>query len=156
MSSKVLSFIQVIRDSFKGSDIVYTQGSCYKFYKILKHVFQEAKAYYNADHVITEIDGMFYDISGIVSITNHIPVDEHFSHEKLDKLIFDMEETKKKRIPRRMKKRNKKWMIRMVRKVYRYHESNTGIRYSEIDYQKAIEGQGLQLFIPKLNENNRD
>lgn len=88
-------FIQTIRESFKGSEIVYTQGSCYKFYKILKQVFPEAKAYYNSDHVLTEIGGRFYDITGEVEKINHLLVDEHYSHEKLDKLIFDMEDITK-------------------------------------------------------------
>lgn len=85
--------ITAIRESFNGADYVYTNGSCYKFYKILKTIFPNAKAYYNSDHVITKINGKYYDITGEVRITNHISVDEHYSHEKLDTLIFEINET---------------------------------------------------------------
>jgi hypothetical protein len=90
MESKVLDFIKVIRESFKGSEIVYTQGSCYQFYKILKHVFPTAEAYYNSDHVLTEIDGKFYDITGEVEKTNHLRVKDHYDEAKLNKLIYKL------------------------------------------------------------------
>lgn len=60
----VESFIAKIRDSFIGAQQVYTEGSCYHFYLILKEVFPEAEPYYDADHVITKIDNKFYDITG--------------------------------------------------------------------------------------------
>jgi hypothetical protein len=63
---KVERFISVVRDSFIGSQQVYTEGSCYHFYLILKEVFPEAKPYYDISHVLTEIDGKFYDITGEV------------------------------------------------------------------------------------------
>lgn len=66
MHKKVESFIAKIRDSFIGSQQVYTEGSCYHFYLILKEVFPEAEPYYDMDHVITKIDGRFYDITGEV------------------------------------------------------------------------------------------
>lgn len=68
--NKVEHFISVVRDSFIGSQQVYTEGSCYHFYLILKEVFPQAKAYYDADHVITKINGKFYDITGEVSANN--------------------------------------------------------------------------------------
>lgn len=66
--NKVEKFIQVIRDSFIGSQQVYTEGSCYHFYKILKQVFPEAECWYNQDHIITKIDDEFYDITGKISV----------------------------------------------------------------------------------------
>ena len=59
-------FIATIRDSFVGSQQVYAEGSCYHFYLILKEVFPEAKCWYDIDHIITEINGKFYDITGEV------------------------------------------------------------------------------------------
>jgi len=64
--NKVESFISKVRDSFIGSQQVYTHGSCYHFYLILKEVFSDAEAYYDADHIITKIDNKFYDITGEV------------------------------------------------------------------------------------------
>ena len=64
--SKVETFISRVRDSFVGSQQVYTEGSCYHFYLILKEVFPDAEAYFDADHIITKIDDKFYDITGEV------------------------------------------------------------------------------------------
>jgi hypothetical protein len=63
----VESFIAKIRDSFIGSQQVYTEGSCYHFYLILKEVFPNAECWYDQDHVVTKIDDKFYDITGEVS-----------------------------------------------------------------------------------------
>lgn len=63
---KVERFISVVRDSFVGSQQVYTRGSCYHFYLILKEVFPNAEPYYDADHIVTKIDDKFYDITGEV------------------------------------------------------------------------------------------
>lgn len=60
----VEEFISTIRDSFIGSQQVYTEGSCYHFYLILKQVFPNAEAYYDLDHVITKISDKYYDITG--------------------------------------------------------------------------------------------
>jgi hypothetical protein len=62
--SKVESFISVIRNSFVGSQQVYTEGSCYHFYLILKEIFPTAECWYDQDHIITKIDDKFYDING--------------------------------------------------------------------------------------------
>ena len=64
---KVEKFISTVRDSFIGSQQVYTEGSCYHFYLILKEVFPTAKCYYDQDHVITKIGNEFYDITGKIS-----------------------------------------------------------------------------------------
>ena len=63
--TKVLSFIYLIRKTFG----TYSEGKggCYKFYLILKEVFPDAVGYYNGDHVITKINGKFYDIDGNVT-----------------------------------------------------------------------------------------
>lgn len=87
----VLDFIRAIRESFIDSKKVYTQGSCYKFYTILKFIFPESNAYYDSNHVITEIRGRYYDITGEVQIDNHVLVDKHYLHHKLNKLIYDQE-----------------------------------------------------------------
>lgn len=64
------NFISKIRDSFVGSQHVYTNGSCYHFYLILKEVFPKAEAWYDGEHVVTKIDGKFYDITGEVGMPN--------------------------------------------------------------------------------------
>ena len=64
MHDKVERFIATVRDSFIGSQQVYTEGSCYHFYLILKEVFPEAECWYDGDHVLTKIGNKFYDITG--------------------------------------------------------------------------------------------
>ena len=39
---------------------------CYSFHRLLRAQFPEARAFYNGNHIITRIDGVFYDIDGIV------------------------------------------------------------------------------------------
>jgi hypothetical protein len=75
MEKKVMKFIETVRESFEGASKVYTRGSCYQFYLILKRVFPEAEAYYDLSHVITKIGDEYYDINGIAKIENHV----HFS-----------------------------------------------------------------------------
>jgi hypothetical protein len=65
--NKIEQFISIIRDSFIGSQEVYTRSSCYHFYLILKYVFPGAEPWYNQDHVITKIGDSFYDITGKIA-----------------------------------------------------------------------------------------
>lgn len=64
--NKVETFISAVRDSFIGSQQVYTEGSCYHFYLILKVVFPTAECWYDNDHILTKIGGKYYDITGEV------------------------------------------------------------------------------------------
>lgn len=64
MHQNILELIKAIRESFDESVAVYTQGSCYRFYEILKRVYPDAVAYYDMDHIITKIGDKFYDING--------------------------------------------------------------------------------------------
>ena len=70
---KVLSIIRAIRNSFVGSEIVFTKGSCYQFYLILKEVFPQAEAFYDENHLVTKIEDKYYDITGEVSKGRCIP-----------------------------------------------------------------------------------
>lgn len=76
MKDKILKLIEVIRESFPASITVYTRGSCYQFYLILKEVFPEAKCYYDSNHVITKIGNNFYDITGEVKCERHLPIED--------------------------------------------------------------------------------
>lgn len=66
-----LKLIASIRNSFPGATYVYTHGSCYEFYKILKSVFADAEPYYSdkEGHVYTKIGKYFYDIKGRHDLT---------------------------------------------------------------------------------------
>ena len=76
MENEVLEFIKTVRESFVGSEHIYTRGSCYQFYRILKLVFPSAEAYYDMNHVITKINNKFYDIAGEVQKEGHLEMRE--------------------------------------------------------------------------------
>ena len=78
---KILGIIKTIRESFIGAEYVYTNGSCFQFYLILRRIFPHAIAYYNGDHVITLINNRMYDITGEIRETKgYIPF--CLSHEE--------------------------------------------------------------------------
>lgn len=80
----VLTVIERIRDSTPYMHVIFTSGSCWHFYKILKAIFPDAQPYYMYDdsnsHVITKIGEKFYDITGEVDYAHRAkPFDErHF------------------------------------------------------------------------------
>tara|TARA_R110002049_G_scaffold231127_1_gene403387 strand:- start:25750 stop:26076 length:327 start_codon:yes stop_codon:yes gene_type:complete len=60
--------LQELRDSADIQNVIFTEGSCFRLYMILKIIFPKAKAYWSDmdNHCITKIDGQFYDIGGII------------------------------------------------------------------------------------------
>ena len=86
MHSYVLFFIETVRNSFPTAVEIYTNGSRYKFYLILKAVFPHAHAYYNSEHIITKIQDRYYDITGEVTRSNHLSVNKYYSHDKLNNI----------------------------------------------------------------------
>lgn len=61
----IIKFIKTVRESFADASLVYQYGCCYGFYKILNCVFG-AESYMtdNHDHIVSKINGRFYDIEG--------------------------------------------------------------------------------------------
>lgn len=39
-------------------------GGCLKFHRLLKDIFPNVNGWYNGEHIISEIEGEFYDIDG--------------------------------------------------------------------------------------------
>lgn len=54
-----------LRQSHPDMEGIFLCGGCYSLYLILAAIFPQAKAYYCAGHIYTEIDGVFFDIRGI-------------------------------------------------------------------------------------------
>lgn len=76
---KIVNLITEIRNSHSRTVEIYTGGSCLNFHLILRSVFQEAKPYYNSNHIVTEIDGTFYDITGVVhNRGEYLPFEGYF------------------------------------------------------------------------------
>lgn len=67
---QIQSFLKALRESDFYIPYIYTYGGCYQLYKILKTIFPVAKPYIgvNFAHVVTMIDGIFYDINGEVKV----------------------------------------------------------------------------------------
>lgn len=64
---KIINFISLIRNSHPEMVNIFSFGSCFNFYLILRNVWPESIPYYNINHVITKIDNNYYDISGQLS-----------------------------------------------------------------------------------------
>ena len=63
-------FTAIIRETTPLYKDVFTSGGCYKFFKILEATYPSAEAYYDGNHVITKIDGNYYDVTGKVDKGN--------------------------------------------------------------------------------------
>lgn len=73
---QIIAFLDELRDSFPNCVEVYTQGSCFRLFRILKTIWPEAECWYDYNHAITRIDNRFYDIRGEVLRGNHIPLEK--------------------------------------------------------------------------------
>jgi hypothetical protein len=58
---EILDLIQLINKTFGRYDDM--SGGCYKFHLILNKLFN-GMGYYDGEHVITLVNGTFYDIDG--------------------------------------------------------------------------------------------
>jgi len=76
---KILNLISEIRYSHEDMIEIYTRGSCLNFHIILRTIFPRAVPWFNIDHIITEIDGKFYDITGSVSNKGYRPFTEYYN-----------------------------------------------------------------------------
>lgn len=65
-------YIAGLSENIPNAKEYYLNGGCYKFYKLLESKYPSAEAYYDGNHVITKIDGEYYDITGKVEKGNHI------------------------------------------------------------------------------------
>jgi len=81
---KVLKLIEEISNSNPIMYDIFLRGSCCNLYFILKTVFPKAKAYFNIEHIITKIDGKYYDITGEVSSEGYIPIEEMYTDKYKD------------------------------------------------------------------------
>lgn len=95
MNQQIERFLQALRESDFFIPYIYKFGACYQLYRILKVLYPEAEAYVKEfdspyAHVITKVDGQYYDIDGLVDIEvvkkNHYrkmtPEEEKYANEK--------------------------------------------------------------------------
>lgn len=67
------------------NDISSLDGKCYEVYRLLKVVFPQAEGWHDEQHVITEINGKFYDRTGEVTHRPYLPdsvepIDRRFNY----------------------------------------------------------------------------
>lgn len=92
--NKILNIISKIRESHSLIPFIFTKGSCYNFYLILKSIYPEAECYYNQaeGHVITKINDKFYDITGEVNRESAKLLEDIFTKpERIIKQMLDYE-----------------------------------------------------------------
>ena len=63
-----LKLINSLRNTDRAIEVIYMNGSCYRFHLFLKELFPQALPLINSekDHIITNIDGRYFDITGEV------------------------------------------------------------------------------------------
>jgi hypothetical protein len=87
-SNQILSIISAIRESWPSMADVSIRDNCMDFYSILKRIFPQARPWYKANHIITEIDGKFYDITGEVNNNGyHLSYDVYTKRKKPPRII---------------------------------------------------------------------
>jgi len=67
MEITIGDFISLLRTD-QYIEAIYLCGGCYKLYKLLVEFYPTARPYisHEEDHVITELEGKYYDITGEV------------------------------------------------------------------------------------------
>ncbi|WP_442636489.1 hypothetical protein [Rossellomorea marisflavi] len=65
---KPIDFIKALRESDDYIATIYMNGSCYKFFELLKKIYPQSVPLIDEDkgHIVTEIDGVKYDVTGEV------------------------------------------------------------------------------------------
>lgn len=120
----VLKTIELIRDSFEGSQIVYTQGSCVKFAMILKHIYPTGEILYDLSHAIFEYDNKCFDINGFANKNeNHMPLQNYGIIQSYYSMSVKHLINKKERdkvVTRLIKTLNKYWQLKDINKVIHF------------------------------------
>lgn len=82
---QIIQFLAELRNSHKDMTNIFLYGSCVSLFSMLKALNPEAVSWYNLEHVITEINGRFYDITGEVSNKNFFPFHRNYqTKEKIE------------------------------------------------------------------------
>lgn len=88
---QIIKFLKELRCSDFNMVNIFTEGSCYRLYLILKAIEPSAKAYYNSDHIITKIRDRYYDIKGeVVKLNNYLSFDELHNIRVQAKVIYQL------------------------------------------------------------------
>jgi hypothetical protein len=96
---RITNFILELNKSDEYIHHIFTKGGCYKFHILLSKMFKKCTPYISKDenHVITRINGRYYDITGEVTDLDgytflgkrRIPIVENWSFRKNNLLLLD-------------------------------------------------------------------
>lgn len=85
-----INFINTLRESDTYIPYIYLHGGCYQFYKVLKLLYPRKAVAYKVkttqlsdyDHILTKIDGKYYDITGEVQSDTYFGLERATRQEK--------------------------------------------------------------------------
>lgn len=85
MEKNIVKFLDELRDASDDMYEVFTEGSCFRLYLILKTIFPQAKPYWSEvqGHAITKIDGKYYDIGGELK-EEYVKMKDYYRIKKKD------------------------------------------------------------------------
>lgn len=87
---RILNTISAIRDSHSQMENIFLQGSCLNLFCILRTIYPQAQPWFNIDHIITEIDGRYYDITGQVSNKRYLRFTEFYNRRRTSRSFTRM------------------------------------------------------------------
>lgn len=87
---RIINFLAELRSSHPNIEHMFLNGSCMNLFCILRTIYPQAVAWYNIDHIITEIDGKFYDITGKVSNKGYMLFTDFYNKRRTSRAFTQM------------------------------------------------------------------
>lgn len=79
------AFLSALRELHPDMSRWCLNGGCFRLYLAIKQVFPQAEPYYDGCHVITQVDGRWFDIRGEIQPVSEIGT----AFIRMDPLIFN-------------------------------------------------------------------
>jgi len=87
---RIENIISAIRDIHSDINDICLNGSCMNFHVVLRRIFPNAEPYFNIDHVITKINGNFYDITGKVNPKDYSKFTSFYNKKRTSRAFTQM------------------------------------------------------------------
>jgi len=85
--AEILELIGELRGSHTEMEHIFLNGRCFNLYLLLRRIYPQSIPWYNSDHIITEIDGKYYDITGQVSNKNYQKLTDVHKGKSLSRVV---------------------------------------------------------------------
>ena len=87
-------FITTLRESHSIQATIFTSGSCWNFFKLMKVVWPDAVPWYNGDHIAVWLCDDLWDITGrIKDKQNYLPFYDCHPPSVILRIISEWEST---------------------------------------------------------------